>query len=318
MKKHSPKSELTRRQYEKRINTAIEYIENNLSGNISLNKLAEIACFSPFHFHRVFHALTGESPADFVRRLRLEFAANCLIYNPLLAITEVAYKCGLSSPAIFSRLFKERFGKTPREWRFDKNSKKNQIKSKKKKAISDPSWYNLIRELQKTEPVGNKKFAKVKVELRNVPTMRIACVKHIKGYEDSEGIRSAYERLFHWAGTKGYIANNTKVIGMSFDNPSITPKNKCRYKACITVSQEAKPEGGVSITETHAGIYAVARFKGNVDIFRNAYDYMFNTWLPKSGYQFDDFTCFEIYSGKPETLQPKKVEFELYLPVKPL
>jgi AraC family transcriptional regulator len=51
--------------YTERIYQAVDYISDHLSDEITLNKLAEVACFSPFHFHRIFTAITGETPREF-------------------------------------------------------------------------------------------------------------------------------------------------------------------------------------------------------------------------------------------------------------
>jgi len=70
-----PGSPRTRKEYERRINAALDHIDRALGEDISLGKLATLACFSPFHFHRIFSAFVGEPPAEYVRRLRLEKAA---------------------------------------------------------------------------------------------------------------------------------------------------------------------------------------------------------------------------------------------------
>jgi AraC family transcriptional regulator len=159
---------------------------------------------------------------------------------------------------------------------------------------------------------------KAKVEVREVPAMRIAYVKHLKGYEDSRGIAAVFQKLFFWAGPRGYLGPETKVLGMSLDNPDITPKDRCRYYACVEVSAGAEPQGEVGIMETHAGRYAVAGFQGGPGIFKEAYDFMYGEWLPRSGFQPDDFPCFEIYRGEPKSGEKPFFRFDLYVPVKPL
>lgn len=78
-----------------------------------------------------------------------------------------------------------------------------------------------------------KKFGTIKVEVKQVPAMRVAYVKHLRGYNDSKGIGNAYQKLFLWAGPRGFMDSDVKVIGMSLDNPDITPQDKCRYYACL-------------------------------------------------------------------------------------
>jgi AraC family transcriptional regulator len=102
-------SEATRREYAARINRVVDYIQSHLADPLDLERLAAVACFSPFHFHRLFHAWMGETLQDFVHRLRLERAAQLLLFNPLTSISEIALECGFSSSSAFARAFKGAF-----------------------------------------------------------------------------------------------------------------------------------------------------------------------------------------------------------------
>src|SRR5262249_11739813 len=94
-----------------------DHIRSNLAEELTLERLAGIAAFSPFHFHRVFIAVTGETLNDFVRRVRLERAASALLFRPDLNVIDVALHFGFSSPAAFARAFKARFGMNASQWR---------------------------------------------------------------------------------------------------------------------------------------------------------------------------------------------------------
>ena len=157
------------------------------------------------------------------------------------------------------------------------------------------------------------------VKIVDIPSLRVAYVKHMKGYENSAGIENAFNTLFCWAGPRGVMSPDMKVIGMSLDNPEITPKDKCRYYACVAVTGKAEPQGPVGIMNIRPGKYAVGRFEGGADIFKRAYDYMYGEWLPKSGYQPDDAPAFESYIGEPEDRSKKKrFVFDLHVPVRAL
>ena len=105
-----------RSEYVARINRVMDYIESHLAEELSLDVLAKIACFSSFHFHRIFAAMTGETLNHFVRRLRIEKAASQLLANPGKSVTEVALDCGFSGSSVFARVFKESFGMSALEW----------------------------------------------------------------------------------------------------------------------------------------------------------------------------------------------------------
>src|SRR3982750_1375282 len=96
--------------YTRRINDVIAHVRQNLDGDLSLDTLAKVGCFSKFHFHRVFRSITNETVNEMVVRMRLERAANLLRTVPKLSITAAAFEVGFSSVSVFSRAFKKQFG----------------------------------------------------------------------------------------------------------------------------------------------------------------------------------------------------------------
>ena len=316
----SPTAISTRKEYARRVDAALEFIDRNIDAAISLKTLASVAHFSPFHFHRIFLAFVGETPADYVRRLRLEKAAGRLLADPFASVTEIALGCGFSTSALFCRLFRARFGMSPTVWRESggENRKIGQTVRKKGKDREPRHPYPGLADAKSME-WRRAMTKKPVVRIEDVPAFRVAYVKHMKGYEDQEGIGNAFQTLFCWAGPRGVASPDMRVIGMSLDNPEITPKEKCRYYACLAVTDKAKPEGEVGIMTVRAGKYAVGRFEGGKDVFKRAYAYMYGEWLPRSGYQPDDAPGFESYVGEPDgTTKSPRFVFDLYVPVKPL
>ncbi len=315
-----PASERTRKEYARRLNAALDYVDRNLGEDIPLGKLAAVACFSSFHFHRLFTAFVGEPPAEYIRRLRLERAAIRLTTDPATPVTEIALGCGFSTSALFCRLFRARFGMTPTAWRrggHEKSKNGQQVRKGGKDGASRPSYHWPGRtEFPDRRHTMTKK---PRIRIEDVPPWRIAFVKHMKGYEDSAGIGDAFETLFCWAGPRGFMGPDAKVLGLSLDSPDVTPKDKCRYYAAVVVNDRAEPDGRVGIMDLRPGQYAVGRFEGGRDIFKKAYAHMFGEWLPRSGWQPDDAPAFECYVGEPTgTAERPHFVFDLYIPVKPL
>ena len=98
-----------REEYTARINRVIDFIEDNISEELSLEVLSKVACFSPFHFHRIFRGMVGETINQFTQRIRLEKATAQLVGNPKKSITGIALELGFSGSAVFARAFKEAF-----------------------------------------------------------------------------------------------------------------------------------------------------------------------------------------------------------------
>ncbi len=111
---------LTHVDYRKRVYRAMKYISRHIDSELTLEEVASSAALSPFHFHRIFYAVLGETVADFTRRLRVELAANRLLAKPCRDISSIALEGGFSGSQNFAKAFKRRFGVTASEYRKDR------------------------------------------------------------------------------------------------------------------------------------------------------------------------------------------------------
>lgn len=107
--------------YKQRLYKAVDYINSNLSQELSLDSIASAAAFSTYHFHRIFSAILGESLWNYTVRLRLEKAAQLITSTNKISITQIALDTGFSSSSVFSRAFKNYFGISPSNWKKNKS-----------------------------------------------------------------------------------------------------------------------------------------------------------------------------------------------------
>ncbi len=308
------KKEASIKEYRARLNRVFNFVNNNLSRKILLEEIASVSCFSPYHFHRIFSAFTGETPGDFINRLRIEKAANLLIFNMEISISEVSFLCGFSSAASFARAFKKRFSVSASEWReshFKKNSKIRQKESKNGKE------YSLIEEY--IGDVNSFSFIKIKeykmeTEIKEMPSFFVAYSSVIGDYNKTAG--KAWEKICKWAGPRGLLNHSTKYIGISFDNPDITASEKCRYYACVTVPKDTKVSGEISTLTIKSGKYIIAKFQGKGKDILSAYNMLCGKEIPRHGYQPDDNPSYEIYNKEPDA--EGNFDMDICIPVKPL
>ncbi len=308
---------IQKEEYIFRINKVIDYIDSNIESELTLEDISRIANFSPFHFHRIFKSIVGESLNKYIQRIRIEKAASQLIYYPTKSITEIAYDCGFSSSQFFARVFKEYFTISARDWRAKhlKNSKKIHINSKKIEEISIPSDYHLVENKQR-----DKILIQSTVEVKTIPDMYLAYIRHIGSYKgDANLFKKLFSKLFKWAYARDLMnLPETKVIALYNDNPSITDENKLRTMVCITIPEDTKVDRDVGKMKLIGGKYAVAHFELGKDEFQKAWDFVYCEWLPESGFTPDDKPAFELFLNDPEQHPQKKSIFDIYLPVKPL
>ncbi len=169
-----------RSEYVSRINRVIDYVDAHIDDDFSLKTLSEIACFSPYHFHRIFKAVTGETLHQFTKRLRIEKAAMQLINLPEKSITDIALHCGFSGSAAFSRSFRSIFQMSPSQWRKEhclKKSKNCKTKSNKWKVFDITSYYIDSEANTPTWEIQLKNKQPVKIEIKNMPDFYVAYIR---------------------------------------------------------------------------------------------------------------------------------------------
>ncbi len=223
-------------EYKARINKAFDYIETHLDHQFTLEELARAANFSKFHFHRIFMACVGETPFQFINRIRLERAASLLITAKKESITDVALKCGFTDISVFSRNFKSYFNQAPSNYRKNKqaHSNQNQINSKTGKAKHQTTMYfcsstNTIK--WRTSMKLNKG-----VEIKNLEPMTVAYIRHIGPYAGNDKLfEGLWNKLFTWAGPRGLVGGpDFKSLIMYHDDPmsqmKISSDSACAFQ----------------------------------------------------------------------------------------
>ena len=301
------------KEYIYRINKVIDYIEHNLDGELTLERVSEVANFSTFHFHRIFSAFMGETLSDYIKRKRIEKAASLLISEPDKPITEVAVHCGFNSLAVFCRNFRDHFHTTAQEYRSswkDHFSKNHQVKSNINKLESVSAAY-----FSDHYSSQNRRFImKKNIEIREMPAMDVIYCRHTGKFNL---IGTAYNKLFKWAGPRGLLSPGMKCITMYHDDPKITAIDKVRQSACIVINKEVKTEGEIGRMLIAGGKYVVGHFEITDTEFQDAWDSVC-LWLSESGYQPEDKNPYELYHNNHEDHPEKKFIVDICIPVKRL
>ena len=108
-----------------------------------------------------------------------------------------------------------------------------------------------------------------------------------------------------------------KSIGISHDDPSVTAPEQIRYDACLDLDFEIKTEDNLFKHTIAGGKYTIFLHKGAYEELQQTYSVIFNTWLPKSGYNIEQQQpCFEIYLNRdPRKTKPKNLKTEIYVPL---
>jgi AraC family transcriptional regulator len=307
----SPRS---RAEYDGRMHRVLEHIDRQLDQPLDLETLADVAHFSPFHFHRLFSAWMGETLGDYLRRRRVEIAAMRLVAQPRIPVLQLALSVGFGSAEAFARAFKKRFGCPPTLWRVQQSALRS--------AKSNPGQMErnigqiLPPNLAKNDAPQLSAEASMKVELIDRQRTAVAYLRHVGPY--GAPIAAFWQStVYPWMATSGLLQQPR--YGISHDDPTITAPQQCRYDAGCEIPPTLTTLGNALKTTIPGGKYAALSFKGTVADIEQAWTAMLRDWLPSSGLQLDGRMMFEYYpQGSSYDPATGVFDCKLCIPVAPL
>jgi AraC family transcriptional regulator len=277
---------------EAQIAGALAYIETHLTGPLTLQEVARAAGYSPFHFHRLFLAITGETPAAYIRRRRLSESARVLAQSGRRAV-DVALEYQYDSQEAFIRAFRRAFGVTPGQYRrgFAVSSQPGQPPHLA--APGGSSMQPRIVEMAPFSVVGMIYFGEnQKAEIGQLWTefnLRIPAIAHRKPEPGAYGICFMDERA----------------------NPNFW------YLAGVAVEQLDDMPLEMVGKRIPAHTYVVFTHRGPVATLSETYTAAYSNWLPSSGYELAAPLDFEHYDERFNLDDPAKSEVDIYIPIRP-
>lgn len=267
-------------EYQRRLHAVIDHVDRHIDRDLELRELAAVAHFSEFHFHRLFHALTGDALGDYVRRRRLEWAAIRLRSQPAAPVLDIALGVGFGSGEALARAFRARFGCSPTEWR----------KRKHGKASRKPGQETAIARRKNGRTSKQERAMKVKLVDRG--PVSVAYLRYQGLFGEPLG-RWWQETVAPWMTTNNLFGRER--FGISLDDPTVTQPTQCRYDACVASPEGEVLSGNPQRKIIEGGKYAALEFYGTSGEIGNAWERLLREWLPKSGLQLDSRPFFEYY-----------------------
>lgn len=279
---------LTQQDYGRRIARAIARIAADPARNPGLEELADAAAFSPYHFHRIYREITGETPAETLARERLSLAA-ALLMRGGPPVAAVARRCGYGSAAAFTRAFRAAYGIPPAAYR-------------------DSGGIGLPVPARDTE-----ESTMFPIEIRHEPALRLASVAHRGAYT---GIGTSFQRIQAWAAARNLVGPGTRFIALYHDDPASVAEKDLRSEAGVTVPEGVMPSEDVTLRDLPACRLAVLLFQGPYAELERAYRWLYRDWLPGSGEEPADAPVREDYLNDCRDLPPSEWLTAVMLPLK--
>ena len=284
----------TIQKHTKIANDIIYYIYKYIDTDITLSELSTNLGVSKFHLHRVFKNEFGKNVYESIKSIRLQKAASLLLTNKNSTITQIANMCGYSSQTAFSKVFKEKFLMTPKEW---KNGGFN-------------SYVETI--LSKSQSASNSTadFSSLKPKIVKMPQMNCYYIRH-KGYDKS--IKETWQKLQTW--TLCNDISEFTQIGLHHDNPTIIPLDECQYIACVVLEKELK-NSSLPTLMIPKGVYAKFDFCGKYGDVLKFMSWVYFNWLVSSGYETTTNPSYAIYHKNHFLSDDEEFDLSYYIPIK--
>jgi AraC family transcriptional regulator len=279
----------TQSDYADRLERVFRWLADHLDDTLDLTRLADVACLSPYHFHRVYRAMQGETAADTVRRLRMHRAAVELITGEL-PIARVARRAGYGSQEAFTRAFRSAYGVPPARYRY--------------------SFVPLPSANRQEDAMETMIY---EAAIRQTAPIRVAALAHQGPYMN---IGATFERLLAMAGGQGLLTPDVRTFGIYYDDPAATPASALRADACLAISGGRSPTGELQLKEVRGGRYAVVLHVGPYAELERPYKWLYGSWLAQSGEEPDNAPTVEEYLNDARRVPATELRTEIWLPLR--
>lgn len=279
--------------YQLRIQKVLSHIREHLGEPLEISELAAIGNFSMFHFHRIIRAYLNEPLGAYIKRTRLETAAQLLMYSQV-PVSEISHQVGYEMPSSFTNAFRKHFGMSPNEFR---NQTQQTMKDTSLSPESATVHFNLTPEI-------------LQMQSKQVLAYRIL------GKYETATIAKAWQQLM------GYVFQNQlfnpamEMLGISHDHPDIAGEALYHYEACVTLTTPLKSEGEFTVKELTGGKYAAFTYKGSYEQLDLIYNIILKDWLLNSNYELREAPLFDHYLNNPENAAPEDLLTKIFIPIK--
>jgi len=251
-----------------RMTQAIAFMGAHLFEALSLHRIAEESGLSPYHFHRTFQALAGETVAEYVKKRRLDAAAGFLADTDR-RIIDIAMDCGFASQEAFARAFARAFGWPPGLFRRLKPPRRRYRR------------IDVLGGVAGGFPPAPPRFE----TLGDRRVFGLGRMIVLEGYAGTRAILRLWKDFRdRWTGD---LAPAEELYGLGvYDREEFLPDGASfEYFACAPLAAKAALPAGYRERLIPGGLYAVFEYDGPARRTRDAFNHIFGVWFPSAPYR---------------------------------
>lgn len=257
-----------------------------------LEELAACAHLSPFHFHRVWRALTGETLGRSVARLRLSRALQ-LLEARSGSVTGAALASGYDSAQSLARACREAFDCTPGALRGDA--------------------LRIAAARERLQPPGTPGGGcALRVEVVSLAPFEVVALRHRGRFEDLD---AAFGALFGWAAEAGLAEAITGLHGVPCDDHRDVPGGVLSFDCAIGLDTQAVPPAPLRRATVGGGRCARVRHVGAYDDLEDCVDRILREWWPASGLALRAAPIHYVFLDDPEVVPAPLLRADIHLPL---
>lgn len=292
---------------EQRLRAVLQFIDQHLDDDLSVDTLSAVAHLSPFHFHRLFSSRFDISVFQYVQLCRFKSASYHLAYRPQNQVIDIALDHGYDEPESFARAFKRHLGQTPSAFR------------------QSPDWQNWYDFQQPLKNLRNQhmrstpqEIAKTEIRCIDFGETPIAAFEH-RG--DPALIGQSIRQFIEWRRAQKLSPQNYATFNILYDHPDLVAPKDFRFDIATAIDGHDQFElqqilaNSIIIKTIPAGRCAVLRHFGSDDNLELSIRRLYEEWLPQSGEELRDFPLFLQRRNFFPEVNEAALETDIFLPI---
>lgn len=276
----------------------LSYIDEHFKEDINIEKIETVSFYSYRNINRIFEALHNETIGKYIKRLRLEKAAQYLMYSDT-GISEIAYEVGFEDRAAFSKAFKSKYGNSPSVFR----TQNEQLLEATKQSL-------LLDQGSAREPL--------KFEIAYLPEFESLFLEYRGSFEDLKAIDASWDELIRYCTKKALLSENSIIFTEIVDDADISDALNFRYHFGLILEQPLSfaPEGffrkKLHKRQKYVKFIHKGSDKSSIELYKKIYAF----WMLDINLELVDLPTLEFYSNYDEHLPEDELITEIYIPVK--
>ena len=275
----------------------LSFLDEHFKERIRIEDIEEACYYSYRHINRIFEALHGETIGKYIKRLRLEKAAQYLTYSQL-GVSDIAYEVGFEERAAFSKAFKNTYGMSPSTFRASKEAAWESIQQ------------SFLQQLDKDREA-------LEFEIEYLPDFSYIFLEYRGAWEDLSSIEKEWDKLIAYAGEKGIYSDASIFMVEILDDEEISEQINSRYNLALLLDRSLTfdPKGLFRTKVHQQQKYAKFQHTGSDESLYHYYRKIFAFWMLDVGLELMDLPNLEFYPNFEEGTPPEEILTEIYIPV---